>query len=215
MLARTVRRAARAELTDETVVATTLAEADSRIVTECEHLGAPCFRGSEEDVLDRYYGTAEEYNAEAVVRVTSDCPFIDPGIIDRVGRIFLEKRPDYAGNVHVRTYPRGLDTEIVTMDALERTWEEASEPHQRANVTNYIYAADSGFSLLAVTNETDQSRYRWTVDTQQDLEMARALYSRLGNRDDFQWEEALQVVKNNPELTEMNRRVRQKSLHEG
>jgi len=215
MLARTVRRAGWATLVDEAVVATTTATGDDAILDECARLGVAVFRGSEDDVLDRYYGAAQEHQAEAVVRVTSDCPFIDPGLIDRAARAFLEERPDYASNTLERTYPRGLDTEILTKEALERAWIEAREPHQRAHVTPYIYLNPDRFHLLSVTGDRDLSAHRWTVDTPEDIEFARAVYGRLGNGDSFTWEEALADVETDPRLVQVNSGIQQKSLEEG
>ncbi len=122
VLARVVERLRRAHLVGELVIATTTDPADDVIVRECESLGVQTFRGAEKDVLDRYYQAALHFNAEAVVRITSDCPLIDPEITDNVIRVFLDQRPDYASNALQRTYPRGLDTEAIAFEALERTW---------------------------------------------------------------------------------------------
>ena len=106
---------------------------------ECRRLAVRVFRGAVNDVLDRYYRAAKEATAEAIVRITSDCPLIEPEITDLTIRAFLERRPDYASNALQRTYPRGLDTEIMTWDALSRSWHEAKAPYQREHVTPYIY----------------------------------------------------------------------------
>ena len=125
MLARVVRRVGRSKLIDEVVVATTTEPDDKVIVEECELLGVSCFRGSEQDVLDRYYSTAKAFFADSIVRITSDCPLIDPDIIDKVIQAYLKEGPDYAGNSLVCTYPRGLDVEVFSMQALEKAWREA------------------------------------------------------------------------------------------
>lgn len=215
MLARTVSRARRATRVDEAVVATTTDPRDDAVVDECELLGVRVFRGSEEDVLDRYYMAAREHGAEAVVRVTSDCPLIDPALIDEVVGAFLDARPDYAANTIERTYPRGLDTEVMSFEALERAWREAEKPHEREHVTAYIYRNPDGFRLLSVKGERDLSVCRWTVDTPADLEFVRAVYERFGTGDSFGWEDALKLVESEPALAEINRGVRQKSLEEG
>jgi spore coat polysaccharide biosynthesis protein SpsF len=133
MLARVVRRMQCAASLSQVVVATTTSPADKAIVAECERLGIPAFRGDEQDVLDRYYQAAQAHRADVVVRVTSDCPLIDPGVVDEVVRAFLDAEPDYASNTLERTYPRGLDTEVMTMAALARAWREAQEPYQHAH----------------------------------------------------------------------------------
>ena len=215
MLARVARRTQRASLLDGVLVATTTQTADDAIAAECGRLRLPVYRGSEDDVLDRYYQAAQAAQADAVARITSDCPFIDPAVIDKVVSAFLRERPDYASNFIKRTYPRGLDTEIMRFAALEQAWREAAETYQRAHVTPYIHQQPDKFRLLSVENETDASRYRWTVDTADDLAFARAVYRRLGNDDSFGWLDALALLRREPELAELNRHIQQKSLHAG
>lgn len=215
MLARVVRRIRRATLLDEVIVASTIAPADEAIVAECARLETPCFRGSEENVLDRYYRAAHAYQAGAVVRITADCPFIAPEIVDHVVRAFLDNRPDYASNTLQRTYPRGLDTESIDTDALDRAWHDATLDYQRIHVTPYIYQNPSLFRLLSITAEPDYSYYRWAVDMPEDLEFARAVYAQLGQDDNFTWHDVLALLQKEPDLVELNRHVRQKSLQEG
>jgi spore coat polysaccharide biosynthesis protein SpsF len=214
VLARAVRRVRRASLIGNVVVATTANAVDDAIVRECDKLGAPCFRGSEEDVLDRYYQTAYALNAEAIVRITSDCPLIDPEVTDKTVRAFLEQNPDSASNTLQRTYPRGLDTEVMTWDALDRCWREAHRTYQRAHVTPYIYENPNRFCAVSVVGEFDHSHHRWTVDTEEDLEFVRAVYDRMGC-DDFSWRDVLDLLNREPELVELNRFVTQKALQEG
>ena len=214
MLLHVVRRTEAAETLDRVVIATTTDPADDAIEAWCGEHKVSCFRGNETDVLDRYYQTACRYNAEAVVRITSDCPMIDPQIVDKTVSAFLSEQPDYASNTHVRTYPRGLDTEVITFAALQRSWIEARHPYQRTHVTPYIYENPGLFKILSVTGETDHSAYRWTVDTREDLELVRAVYSRLRS-ETFSFSDALNLMKREPELAEINRSVPQKALQEG
>ena len=212
VLGRVVRRLRRAALVDEIVIATTDSVVDDAIVRECQRLTVPFFRGSENDVLDRYYHAALGCLAEVVVRVTSDCPLIDPDLVDETIRVFQERHADYASNVFPRTYPRGLDTEVFTMVALGRNWREAHQPHQREHVTPYFYEHPEIFRLTSLRGRTDYSQYRWTLDTAADLELLRAIYVRLDNRDDFGWREAIEVMEREPELAELNSHVVQKVL---
>ncbi len=214
MLARTVERTRRAERLDEVVVATTTAPADDAIVAECGRLGVPAFRGSEEDVLDRHCRAARAHCADAVARVTSDCPLIDPGLIDRVVGAFLEKRPDYAGNSLRPAYPVGLGVGVASMAALEMAWREARERHERVHVMPYLYGHPERFTLLSVEGEEDLSGHRWTVDTAEDLAFVRAVYERLGSDGRFGWRDVLALVEREPRLAELNRHVRQKTLRE-
>ena len=215
MLARVIRRLARSKLMDQIVVATTTKTSDDFIVAECDRLKVPVFRGDEEDVLDRYYRAALAHGADGVVRITSDCPLIDPEVVDRVIRAFLDGSPDYASNSLERSYPRGLDAEIVSMEALTRTWEEATEPYQRVHVTPYIYQNPNRFRLLPINSDVDYSHYRWTVDTQEDLDFVREVYCRFEDDDSFTWKDILSILVKEPELAEINRHIQQKSLEEG
>ena len=215
MLARVCDRLRRAVLVDKLVVATTVRPDDDRIVDECNRLAVACFRGDEHDVLDRYHRAANAHGAETVVRVTADCPLIDPGVVDCVVGAFLRDRPDYASNTLQRTWPRGLDTEVISAAVLARACREASEPYQRTHVTAYIYQHPESFRLLSVTGEEDQSHGRWTVDVPEDLEFVRAVYRRLGDDGAFSWQEVQELLAREPALVELNRHVRQKQLTEG
>jgi spore coat polysaccharide biosynthesis protein SpsF len=215
MLARVCGRAARATLVDELVVATTAEVGDDAIAAACLELGVPCFRGDEHDVLERYRAAAEAYGADAVVRITADCPLIDAELIDDVILAMLRHGPDYAANVLCRTYPRGLDVEIATRAALERAAREATEPYQRVHVMPYFYQHPERFRLRSVTGAADFSGHRWTVDSPEDLELVRNIYRRLDGDDAFSWRDVLQLFEREPALAALNRNVRQKHFVEG
>jgi spore coat polysaccharide biosynthesis protein SpsF len=215
VLARVVTRLRRARLINDFLVATTDRAADDAIVKECRSLAVPVFRGDQDDVLDRYFRAAQLAKAEVVVRITSDCPLIDPEITDKTIAAFLEVRPDYASNSLVRTYPRGLDTEVMSFATLGRAWQEARKPHEREHVTPYVYEHPAEFKLLSVTGEADHSAHRWTVDTPEDLKLVRAIYSRLKGDPTFGWRDVLAVLDREPGLMELNRSVVQKALHAG
>lgn len=214
MLWHVVQRTQAAATVDEVVVATTTEPADDMIVAFCRDHRLGCFRGSEQDVLDRYYKAAGEHYADAVVRITSDCPLIDPEVIDKTVRAFSVEQPDYASNCVVRTYPRGLDNEVMTFRALELAWREARQPYQRAHVTPYICENPGLFRILSVTADQDYSAHRWTVDTAEDLEFVRAVYAQLEDEAGL-FREVLRLMEREPELAEINRSVTQKALHEG
>ena len=214
ILARCVNRTRRAQTLDEVVIATTAKPADDAIVDLCAERGWPCFRGSEEDLLDRYYQAAVAYQADVVVRITSDCPLIEPEIVDRVVREFLERQPDvdYACNVlPQRTFPRGLDTEVMRFDVLERAWREDLNPAWREHVTPYIQRHPDLFRIHGVTNEVDYSHMRWTVDTPEDLAFVRRIYDHFGH-DRFSWRDVLAVLEGHSEWLEINRHVQQKAV---
>lgn len=215
VLARVVGRLRRAILIDDVIVATSNLPSDDAIVDECESLSAPCFRGSEGDVLDRYYRAAQEFQTEAIVRITADCPLIDPQLVDETVRVFQAHEADYASNVIPRTYPRGLDTEVFTAEALAWAWLEARHPHQREHVTPYLYEHPEIFKMASATAEADHSRYRWTLDTADDLVLIRTIYSGFNNRDDFSWTDILALMEREPELVVLNSHVLQKAVVAG
>lgn len=215
MLARVIERVQIARMLDAVLVATTVAPADDAIVTACDHLGVPVFRGSEQDVLDRYWQAACACDADVIVRITADCPLIDPRVLDHVVAAFLEAQPDYASNVLERTFPRGLDTEVMTRATLERAWQQADQPYQRSHVTPYIYQHPERFRLLSVKAEADHSYLRWTVDTAPDLAFVQAVFAQFGNDGTFSWRAVLDLLARAPELAEINLDIQQKALHEG
>jgi spore coat polysaccharide biosynthesis protein SpsF len=215
VLARVLARVRRSAVIGEFLVATSDRPGDDAVVAECQRLGTKVFRGDENDVLDRYYRAAQFSKAEVVVRITADCPLIDPEVTDETVNKFLTQRPDYASNALIRSYPRGLDTEVFSSQALERAWSESSAPYQRAHVTPYLYQNPERFKLLAVQGEKDYSGLRWTLDTEQDLEFLRAVYRGFPGRVDFGWRDVLTLLEREPQLSELNRNVEQKALHEG
>jgi spore coat polysaccharide biosynthesis protein SpsF len=199
----------------ELLVATTTVALDDVIVERCRGGGVRVFRGSELDALDRYYRAAEHLQADVVGRIRSDCPLIDPEVTDATIQASWTITPNYASNVRVRTHPRGLDTEVMTVQALERAWREARRRYQREHVTPYIYEHPGQFKLHGIENDSDCTRHRWTLDTPEDLEFLQAVYARFGGRDDFGWREVLELVGADPSLADINRHVAQKAVHEG
>lgn len=217
MLGRVVRRAVRAGSLDGMVVATTCESQDDPIAAAASTMDVGVFRGDEQDVLDRYYKAADAVDADVVVRLTADCPLIDPDVIDRVVVGFLNASPpvDFASNTLRRSYPQGLDVEAVSFTALEQAWEKAEPGYMRSHVMPFIYRQPERFRLLSVTQDVDLSHLRWTVDTEDDLDFVRAVYERMGNDDAFSWREAVRALMAEPGLVRMNAHVRQKALEEG
>jgi spore coat polysaccharide biosynthesis protein SpsF len=211
MLAHVIERTRRATRVDRVMVATTTEARDQEIETLCAELKCPCFRGDENDVLDRYHQAALSQQASVVVRITSDCPLIDPGIIDRVLAELEESRADYCSNVApVRTFPRGLDTEAFTFAALDRSWREAADAGSREHVTAFIYRHTEQFRIHGITHVHDESAHRWTVDTPEDYALVERIYAHFG-RNNFRWEEVLALVAANPEWENLNAHVEQKA----
>ena len=212
MLARVVERARRVPGLAQVLVAITDRPADDRLADACAQLDAPVFRGDEEDVLDRYVGAAQQAQAEAVVRFTSDNPLLDPEVAGLVVDAFGRARPDYATN---SGYPLGLHVEVISMQALQTAHAEAREPFERVHVTPFLYRNPERFRLLDVPCDLDCAHYRWTVDTPDDLEFARRVYGHFAPRDLFTWREVRALVDGDDSLAAVNRHVSQKELREG
>ncbi len=213
MLTRVVRRTKRADNLHQVLVATTTSAHDDAIEDLCGWEGWPCFRGSEEDVLDRFFQAAKKHGGDPIVRITADCPLIDPGLIDDIVAVFLEGDWDYASNtLEPRTFPRGLDAEVFSFEALQKAWELDKNPAWREHVTPYIYRNPEGFRLKGVVHEADLSHMRWTVDTPEDLQLVRRIYAAFDGDDRFTWKEVLALLEERPGWLEINRHVPQKTV---
>jgi len=214
MLVRVVNRVGCAATLDSVIVATTVEPVDDQIAELCGACGWPCFRGSQDDVLDRYYEAAVTHKVDVIVRITSDCPLIEPVIVDRVvekSRINQTETDYVANTLAPRTFPRGLDTEVMSFEALKRAWTEAKEPSEREHVTLYIYKHPEIFNIYKLTNDVDYSYMRWTVDTKEDLEFVRRIFEHFGH-DRFSWQQVLAVLEQHPEWLEINKHIRQKEM---
>jgi len=212
MLVRCINRTLRAQVLDEVVVATTIKPSDDAIVGLCAERHWPCFRGSEEDVLDRYYRAAVAYEADVVVRITSDCPLIDPEIINKVAGEFLrlQSEVDYACNILPQgTFPRGLDVEVLSFDVLKEIWRRDENPAWREHVTLYLLQHPDLFQIHYVV--LDLPHIRWTVDTQEDLALVQKIFNYFGH-DRFSCQEVLCVLEQNRHWLDLNRHVSQKEI---
>jgi spore coat polysaccharide biosynthesis protein SpsF len=210
-----IERLKRANEADELVIATTTNNTDQPIVELCKRLGVAYYRGSEEDVLSRYYEAATEFGADIVVRVTSDCPLIDPAVMDKVIKHYKDNRDnyDYVSNTLTRTYPRGLDTEVFSYKVLQEAYYNAQEQPEREHVTPYIYGHPERYRLGNVFHHENQSQHRWTVDQIEDFllieNIIKALYP---NNPQFNMTDVLNLLKGIPEWVKLNAGVEQKQI---
>ena len=215
MLSQQVRRLKHCLSADEIVIATTTNHGDDPVVSLARAENVRWYRGSEEDVLGRYAGAAREAQADVILRVTSDCPLIDPAETDRVVNELTSHASecDYASNVIHRTFPRGLDSEAFFDDVLERCDRLGTSASAREHVTHFILAERRAlFVLRSVSDGEDNSALRWTVDTPEDLALVRKLYEDLGIGDRLvPWREVLTYVRKNHELMKLNSQIVQKS----
>ncbi len=231
MLQRVFLRTSRSATVSETLFATTTDPSDDPVAEYCDFSGIPSTRGSLYDVLDRYYQAAKQTQADVIVRITADCPVIDPALIDDVVNALLDGGYDFVCNrlprPWHRTYPIGLDVEACTFKNLEKAWKKAKEPQQREHAMPYFYEgvelapqsrtletgiSPRGFRVALLQHTTDFGDYRWTVDTPEDLEFIRQVYNRFDGRDDFTWKEVLDLVHTEPQLMQINAGVKHKTL---
>ena len=215
MLMRVIERVNQAKLINRILVATSTDPTDDTLNQWCENNKVDCFRGSMQDVLDRFYQAARTMNADRVVRITADCPVIDPYLIDSTILACIEQNVDFAATrlpppFH-RTYPIGLDVEVSTFAALERAWRETKTTPEREHVFPYLYDQPGRFKIHILNHEPDYGSSRWTVDTAEDLELIREIYQRFLPRVDFSWMEILDLMEREPKLMEMNSAVKHKS----
>lgn len=207
-------RLSRATTVDDVVMAMPDTDANDGLAEVCESFGAKVYRGPLDDVLARYAAAAREFDADIVVRVTADCPFASPELIDEVvARLVSDKAIDYASNNIRRTYPLGFDAEAFWARSLFTADSEATEPHEREHVTPFLYQHPERFRLSCVEAPESMHRpgYRITVDEPADLELARAIWERLG-RDDFTAADVVAVLDADESLRDVNAHVRNKDV---
>ncbi|CAN5910208.1 NTP transferase domain-containing protein [soil metagenome] len=211
VLGQCIRRLRQARGIHHVVIATTTHSEDTMIVEACEQMGVQVHRGSPDDVLDRYVGAARASNAEAIVRVTSDCPLVDPCVVDRVVGL-LDGSRDYVSNTHdVQTFPRGLDVEAFHRDTLERMGRMAISKAAREHVTVFVREQPAMFRTAQLIDDTNNSDLRWTVDTDADLELVTQMYERfeLATKN-VDYRDLVRATRATPSLTQINAHIPQK-----
>lgn len=220
VLASVIARLRRATLLDDVIIATTTDEEDDVICNTAREIGVNVFRGSQDDVLSRFVGAADQSNAQTIVRVTADCPLIDPDLVDQVIDAYLacrtkEQPCDYVSNTIVRTFPRGLDTEVFSIESLLEAHVSAFSEEDREHVTPFIYRQRGRYRLEAVKSESDYSHQRWTLDTKEDYQFIQAVVLGLGDYwIDCGYKEILQFISWNPQLLELNAKITQRTIRD-
>jgi glutamate-1-semialdehyde aminotransferase/spore coat polysaccharide biosynthesis protein SpsF (cytidylyltransferase family) len=200
MLWHVVNRVQSARTLEKVIVATTDQNSDDLIAKFCEQYGFLCFRGSEKDVLDRFYRAAKVHSADTVVRITADCPLVDFEVIDKIISRFNKGDCDYASNTLRYTYPDGLDAEVFSFRVLEEAWRGAEKPSEREHVTPYLRTERFRTANVESDTPVNPNVYRWTVDNAADLEFVRAIYGAFSGCDRFGFRDVLDLVKRRPEL---------------
>ena len=215
LLVHIVNRVKSAKGIDDVIVATSEEKNNDAIREVCKKNNINCFSGSEEDVLDRFYKAAKENNADIVLRITGDCPLIDPEIVSRIIEMFKSLDYEFIGlatgaggaksEFDGHRFPDGLDTEIFYFSVLETAWKEAKEKFEREHVTPFIWKRPEKFKLGSYKSDIDYSDMRWTVDNQEDFELIQEIYKELyPKKQDFGLVDVLEFLKKNPELLKKN-----------
>ena len=209
-----IERLRRVKLADQVIIATTDQSADQEIITLCNKLEVNSFCGSEHNVLDRYYQCAQAYQLDNIIRITSDCPLIDPEIIDQVIETYINGQYDYVANtLGSRTYPRGMDTEIMSYATLERVYKKAYKPAHKEHVTLYVHEHSELFRTHSVQLKDNLSHYRLTVDTIEDFELIKAIIEPLyPEKADFSLVDCIKLLKEKPQLALINQHINQKVI---
>jgi glutamate-1-semialdehyde 2,1-aminomutase len=199
-------RLSRSKEIDRIIVATSLDERNRPLAEHVRTVGYACEQGSENDVLDRYYQAAKANQADVVVRITGDCPLMDPELVDACIRQFRTSGADYCSNVAPPTYPDGLDIEVFSFNALARAWSETDQPFDREHVTPYL-REQGNFVKVSMRNPEDYSSLRWTVDEPEDFTVVQNIFRHFFPRLDFGWQEVLELQKRRPELFSLNNNI--------
>jgi len=216
VLSHVINRVKKVELIDEIIIATTTKKNDDLIVNESEKNNVRSFRGSENDVLSRYYNAAKKFHIDVVVRITSDCPLIDPTITNKIINFYMKNtKYDLVTNAGIkvdkRTYPRGLDVEVFSFKVLENSFLNAKENYQREHVTPYIY--EKSKNIYFYQNDINLSKYRLTLDTPEDFKLISKIYGYLyKGKHDFFLEGIIDLLEKRPDLIKINSEVIQKKV---
>ncbi|MEJ0034120.1 MAG: glycosyltransferase family protein [Bacteroidota bacterium] len=214
LLGHIINRVSKAKLVSKVVVATSTNPSNDQLITWLDRRGIQSFRGSENDVLNRYYGAAKASGAAHIARITADDPFKDPEIIDAVGEMYLNGKFDFAYNNKPPSFAEGLDTEIFSFAALEKANANAVDPFEREHVTQHFYRNPRLFKQKNYSSPLDYSHLRWTIDTPEDLVMAKVVYENLYTRGKvFVAKDILELIERKPEIPQINQDVKRSDMY--
>ncbi|MDO4422093.1 MAG: glycosyltransferase family protein [Eubacteriales bacterium] len=211
-----VNRLKYSDLIDEIIVATTVNAKDDVIETWCKNENVKCFRGSEDDVLDRYYQASLAFPSDYVVRVTADDPFKEPGVIDQVIGKLINENLDLVTNNFPPSFPEGLDCEAFTFEILRTMALNATDPFEREHVTQYVYRNPDRFKIGNVSSDIPLSHLRWTIDNTEDYLMVKEIYNKRNkdSNDILLMNEILSILKENPDIANINSGVKRSAMYQ-
>lgn len=199
-----IKQISESRLCDQIVIATTTLSEDEKIIKFAKNMSIACFRGSVEDVLDRYYQCAKIFSFSTIIRITSDNPLIDPKLVDDAILFYKSNSYDYVTNCKPRTFPQGTEVEIFSFNALEKIWKNARKLSEREHVTPYFYNNPKQFKIFNIRNDEDLSHLRWTVDKMEDLEFIKNIVSKI-KKSPILMSDILKLLKMEPELININK----------
>jgi spore coat polysaccharide biosynthesis protein SpsF len=220
MLARVVERVKCSEIIQDVIVATTVDPEDDIVLQFCNKREYACIRGENHDVLSRYMKAAQTYNADIIVRITADCPLMDHHVIDKTLEAFLSAYPEAQFGTNrglnqiERTYPIGMDVEVMTFEVLKLAYHEAKKPYQREHVTPFLYETVGRFQKISIDSGGEYGDQRWAVDTPEDLKFVREVFTHFAGREDFTFEDVISLLERETELLEINAQIKQKDMHD-
>lgn len=211
-----VNRLKYAELIDDIIVATTTDSKDDTTEEWCKENEIKCYRGSEDDVLNRFYNAAVTFPCDVIVRVTADDPFKEPNIVDKIIKKLIDENLDLSCNVFPPSFPEGLDCEVFTFNVLETMEKTTNNPYDREHVTPYIYNHPEKFKIGNLTSSRQLSNYRWTIDNKEDYEMVNAIYEKRKNSQEeiLLMGEILEILEENPEIASINSDVKRSAMYQ-
>lgn len=193
---------------EQIILAVPSSKEDKKLMKIAEEHNILSFDGDENDVLSRFYYAAIKYNADPIIRITGDCPLVDPNLLDEIIEFYKKSEYDYVSNTLIPTYPDGLDIEIFSFKTLEIAFKEAKLKSEREHVTPYIYNNPKKFYLYNYKNILDQSNYRWCVDEQPDLELIRLIYSNFKPKFIFPFRDVIKFIESNPRISKINEKIK-------
>ena len=207
MIWHVINRVKRISNVKQIILITTKKEEDKKLQNIAKELDILNFQGDENDVLNRHYQCALEFKAGPIIRITGDCPLVDPSLVDSILEFFLAHEYDYVSNTINPTFPDGLDTEIFSFKTLEKCAKNADLPSEREHVTSYIINHPNEFKIFNYENQTNLSSLRWTVDKELDLDFVRKVYDKMSPSLDFSSNEVLKMLDQNPDLSNINKGI--------
>ena len=204
MIVHVINRIKKIKKIEQIILITTRKEEDRILLKIAKNSEIDSFAGDTLDVLNRHYQCALQCDADPIIRVTGDCPLIDPGIVEKMLNFYMKNNYDYVTNTFPPTFPDGLDTEIFSFRILEKIAQKAKLPSEREHVTSYIRNHPDEFRIFNYENKSDLSGLRWTVDEKIDLKLVRAIYSKMKPKIVFSMESIMKMISKNPEILQIN-----------